>query len=260
MNIVKLTVTDADPDVPGTGAFTADIVSGMGGIGIGVLIAVLIAGTVTMGVVLRKRAVRSYDGRKGGFRIGDKGKKIGGLFSILLLVTALAVPLATGGENVNQVFADEGDTELTITADNIDMTLKKKTNSVMNGQYSTSVIINSSTTAGYVLGLYASSADLMPTTSGVTTKLSGLTGSTATTLSKNTWGVSLTEKPNAADSVWYAVPTTKDSALILVNKTSGTEAGDSTDIVYGFSVGDDMDSGEYSTTITYVATANVTTP
>lgn len=260
MSTVRVVVTEADPDVPGTGAFTASDSGNM--VGVGLMVAVILVAVGVMAVVVmrnRYRACRFMNKGKG-FKLSDKGKKIGGLFSILLISATLIVPLTLGGNSTEQVFAGEGDTDLAITVRDVDLTLKKITDSVITGQYSTNVVINTSTTNGYTLGMYASTADLLPSDSGISTKFNGLTGTVATTLANDSWGVSLENKPAATDAVWYAVPTSESSAFQIANKTSATVVGDSTDIVYGFVVSDNMEPGTYTTTINYVATANVTTP
>lgn len=261
MSTVRVVVTEADsPDVPGTGTFTASDSGNM--VGIGLMVAVILAavGVVAVAVMRNRYRACRFMNKGKGFKLSDKGKKIGGLFSILLISATLIVPLTLGGNSTEQVFAGGGDSDLTIVARDIDLTLKKIANSSITGQYSTNVAINTSTTNGYTLGVYASTADLLPSDSSISTKFKGLTGTAATALTDDSWGISLVDNPKATDAVWYAVPTSESSAFQIANKTSATVPGDSTDIVYGFVVSDNMEPGTYTTTINYVATANVTTP
>lgn len=261
MSTFKVIVTEEDPDVPGTGVFTASGLGNMGGIGIGILISVAVVAAVVVTAVIRRRRIYGYNSRKGGFKISNKTKKIGGLFSILLIASALVVPLAVGGKNAEQVFADEGETDLAITVDNVTLNVEVKSNGGASVAYSNQYIyIDSATTGGYTLAMYASSANLLPAGAS-TTPIPGLSGSGAMALANDTWGVALTNPGgDTSSAVWQAVPTTKETALLLKDTSSATAAGDNTEIFYGVKLTNATMADTYSTTINYVATAKVTTP
>ena len=259
MSTFKVVVTGEDLGVPDTGGFTAGGFGGMSGMWIGVSVAVLATIAVVVGIILRRRATRDYICQEDGFRISNKSKKIGGLFSILLL-SVLVVPLMVGGKNSGQVFADEGDTNLEIAVSDVVMYIETKvgeTSSQVTGQ---NVYVKSSTNNGYTLSMYALSKDLLPTAES-NSPIAGLSGSGVTALLDNTWGVALSDSDGSVDAkVWHAVPTTEKTALVLKDVSVATAAGDKTEIYYGVKLTDETAADTYATTINYVATAKVNTP
>lgn len=262
MSTVRVVVTEADsPDVPGTGAFTAGDSGNM--VGIGLMVAVILAAVGVMAVVVmrnRYRACRFMNKGKG-FKLSDKGKKIGGLFSILLISATLIVPLTLGGNSTEQVFADEGETDLAITVGNTTIPVQLDNNRASMAYTNQFIYVNSAVSNGYNLVMYATTADLLPQDSSNESVIHGLSGNGTMVLSDNTWGVALSNPAGDLESaVWQAVPTTKATALTLKDVSTSTADGDSTEIWFGTRVTNATKADTYQTTVNYIATANVTTP
>lgn len=253
MSTVKVIVTSEEEiKVPDTGSFVFGDSGHFGGFGIGMMILTILIGAVTVAVVLRRRAHKS-------FKLGDKSKKITGLFVILLLSATLFIPLTIGEQKNDLVFADEGDTELSVTAGdttiNVELSAESTSKAVYAGQ---SVTVDASTVNGYTLSMYASSADLLPASSENESKISGLSDDNAVSLANDSWGVALS---NPSDSgkigIWRVVPTTEADALVIRNVSSATPANDKSMVYYGVRVTDATKDDTYSTTVTYVATAKI---
>ena len=125
------------------------------------------------------------------------------------------------------------------------------------------ITVTSPTEAGYTLtaNIVGDDKDLInisnPEASDI--KIAGLdpANTSASPLTNNTWGLSLTEPTSKDDSVFYGLPTGESTSFTIIDKNTATEAGDTTDIYYGTYITPDLLAGTYSgVAIEYTAIAN----
>ncbi len=261
MSTVRVVVTEASPDVPGTGAFTESDSGSMVGVGAMIAIIAVVACAIIMVAMRNRHHAYRFASRSRSFKLSDKGKKIGGLFSILLISATLIVPLTLGGNNSEQVFAGEGESDLGITVDNTTIPVQLDNSRASMAYTNQFIYVNSAVSNGYNLVMYATTADLLPQDSSNESVIHGLSGSGTMVLSDDTWGVALSNPAGDLESaVWQAVPTTKATALTLKDVSTSTVDGDSTEIWFGTRLTNATKADTYQTTVNYIATANVTAP
>ncbi|MBR2997039.1 hypothetical protein IKF33_01195 [Candidatus Saccharibacteria bacterium] len=125
------------------------------------------------------------------------------------------------------------------------------------------ITVTSSTESGYTLtaNIIGSDKDLVNISNpeASDTKITGLDSTTSpSSLTDNTWGISLTKSTSKDDSIFYGLPTDESTPFTIVNKNTATEAGDTTDIYYGTYITSGLSTGTYSgVAIEYTAVANV---
>lgn len=237
-----------DPAVPNTGMLTQTtptVTNGTGTdfyFGLGIIIAII------MVAILPAFFYRKW--KKQGF-----SKKQ--LIPRILLVAIFSFGLSFGAlyfaktSTLSTLGATTED-ELTATADDVDIYVELEDEPVFASVPST-IKVDKATEVGYILKAYAASADLVFSTDS-TKKISGLVSSESSSMTENTWGISLTEADNQEIATWQALPTAQANAITIKDTTAQTAANDQTTIYYGVYVSPDTEPGTYIGTVSYIAT------
>ena len=199
--------------------------------------------------------------------------------ALLASVGTLAILLANSGKsNTN---AAERDTEgnnapsLTLDVDSEELTIEVGDEPVF-AYLPVKLTVEEVTAAGYTLTAYTESTDIVSTTDP-SNKIPMVTlpepiepneegvgkgWSLVTTLTDNTWGLSLTEPQDQNSKVYTTLSTDQDVPTILkfIDDYSETEENDTTTIYYGFYITPDIPKGIYEgSSINYSATPNYIT-
>ena len=246
--------------VPDTGMLTAITNNNSGSnttfyLGIGVIIAVFLAVVLPV-VFIKKRNIKINHDKLSLFSRKKFAYRI--MFLALLSFGVTFSALGAIENNTNGTNAIDGNRDdiLTITTENINIDVELDDEpayvSVPN-----KVTVNNKVMGGYTLSVYADTKDLISTTDD-NNKISGLNG-VATTLSKNSWGMSLTAPENQGSTSWRAIPTSLQDAVTIKTTTEEATDHDETTVYYGVYLTPDFPQGTYTGVINYVAVANVVT-
>ncbi|MBO4812925.1 DUF4832 domain-containing protein [Candidatus Saccharibacteria bacterium] len=186
--------------------------------------------------------------------------------AILFLATAMvSFGAAILNEKTGQVMAvdNSGEEQTTNETDGIsvkiepmslNVNIKKGEKEKFASTYH-DVIVESGASYGYTLGVYASGTDI--SSSETKTKISGLgVSEEPSVLGRNTWGVATTEPVDVTSKVWQNVPGSESDMRIIKVARTISEIGSAARVYYGVNAGDDLESGEYGTTINYVVVPN----
>ena len=256
MNNFKVFVTDgSDILVPDTGAtrIISDIDPGITSL-ISILFPVIVVLILLVGFIWYKSIAKHNFVKK-------TTKRILKATALTLILSSILVPKIVNEIN-RQDYAKAISDRLSITVE--DFNLVVEATEKENFAYAPHTVkINTGTEAGYTLGVFASNKNLEIDSSasegeGNTQGILGLEDNSApTTLPLNTWGVALTEPQDKNSAVWQAVSDKSNSLTILKSEMLATEKNTETTVYYGVNAGNNLELGEYSTTINYVAVANV---
>ena len=226
-------------------------------IGSCVTIAIVLVLTI-IAIVAKKSNHRVYITSNSRFSIRHKAKNILSFSIATLILVSVIVPLASQHFNNDQEQASAATNDaLAIYAQPISINAELADEDAVSAVRN-SVTVASATAAGYALSVYTSNKDLIPTEKTVTTKIAGLSNDNteATILSSNTWGLAIVAPEDINSKVWYAVPDPESAAFTIKKTNNATQANDTTIVYYGVNVNDDLEPGEYTGVINYVAVAN----
>lgn len=116
------------------------------------------------------------------------------------------------------------------------------------------VTIEEATEGGYDLSAYVLDTDLVSSDGD---KISGLPSGEASSLSENTWGVSLSTPASETSETWLPVSKDENDPTLLKETTAVTPANDKVTIYYGVYISPNLPEGTYTGTINYDTTANL---
>ena len=283
--------TSTDVSVPDTGLFT----HGIGGTEATIItitsIALLLTILATIVTVLYKKHIKQGKVTKL-VRIVDQVKTIvkskkritASLTALALLIsiaTLSTLLINTNKSNTNAIestggnessesseMSEEGNEEststLTLDVDSEELTIEVGDEPVF-AVLPVKLTVEEVTQAGYTLTAYTDSTDLVSTTNPdnvipmVAINEEDL--SEYTSLTDNTWGLSLAEPETKGDEVYIALSTDTDNPTIITDKDyEGTGENDKTTIYYGFYITPDTPKGTYEgSVINYEAKENTAT-
>ncbi len=281
------TTTTTDISVPDTGLFT----HGIGGTEAAIITISIVAILAVVATVLHykkkhhnKATESSSKSKLTNIISSIKSKK---KVSIPLAILALVVSLGTlaallvnaGKGNTSAIDNTEENEEstssLTLDIDSEELTIEVGDEPVF-AYLPVKLTVEEVTAAGYTLTAYTESTDIVSTTDP-SNKIPMVTlpepiepneegvgkgWSLVTTLTDNTWGLSLTEPQDQNSKVYTTLSTDQDVPTILkfIDDYSETEENDTTTIYYGFYITPDIPKGIYEgSSINYSATPNYIT-
>ncbi len=247
--------------VPNTGAYTSisdTTTSGSNTFYIGIGAVIAIALVIILPVILVRKGI--FKKPVSGFSLSSKKKLLPRFLALLIITFGMTFSiLNVAKNNSNETNALESSPEdiLTITTEDVNIDVELYDEPVYVSVPNT-VTVNNKVMGGYTLSVYTDSKDLIHS-ENTDNKISGLSGDTTTTLSDNSWGLSLTAPENQSSNTWRAIPTSADNALTLKTTTGETTDHDETTVYYGVYLSPDAPHGTYTGTINYVAVANIAT-
>ena len=178
---------------------------------------------------------------------------------------ALAKNAVNASENDEQATEDTNDSSLTVDVSSEELTIEVANEPVF-AVLPVEVTVEEATEAGYTLTASTDSTDLVSTTdSSKVIPMITLpeAGGELSTLTDNTYGLALGEKPTTKDeAVYTALSTDLSNPTIIkaIDDYSSTPANDTTTIYYGFYITPDVPYGTYKgSTINYEAIPNLAT-
>ncbi len=259
-NISILNENDAFLGVPETGALQneAPII-------IGSCSFVLVLGVILVMLFLKKKHKKNNHRQKNYVTIGKRQVVIGTIIFMIAAVSAFLTAMlneekgqvnavvGNGAEQPIRLGENDG-ISINIEPVRLNVNIKKGEKEKFASTYH-NVTVNSGASGGYTLGVYTDSVDIK--SDKTSTKISSLAAEQPSTLGRNTWGVA-TVMPEGADSaVWYNVPENGGDMRVLKESRDLSQNSDDVRVYYGVNAGDDLETGEYSTTINYVVIPNM---
>ena len=255
----KLTITEPEGIlVPDTGAFTG----GHDGsvaimIGIGVIVGILVLFYVSSIILARRKSHRVFSQGYNSMKLHSAKNTFISSLIITLAVTGTLFAFANS-ETVDpaQVSAATSNT-LTLKTEDIILDIAREDETAY-GSVANKVTVNSGTSNGYTLGVYASGTNIVSDKDKEKTIATLPDAASPATLSENTWGVAITSPESETSKVWHAMPTSQDNMLTIKSSSTETPENDTTTVYYGAFINDELPSGDYTgPTINYIAVANV---
>ena len=263
------TTGTTDISVPDTGLFT----HGIGGTEATIItistIALLLTIIATIVTVLYKKhikqgkvtkLVRTIEQTK--TIIKSKKRISSALSAIALLASVGTLAILLANSNKTNTNAMEGGTELTVDVNSEDLTIEVGDSPVF-AYLPVELTVEEATQTGYTLSAYAEDTNLVSTTDESNiipmVAINEEDLSEYTSLTDNTWGLSLTEPQDQNSEVYTTLSTDQSSPTILktIDDYSETNANDKTIIYYGFYITPDTPKGTYEgSNITYAALTN----
>ena len=271
--------SSTDVSVPDTGLFT----HGIGGTEATIItistIALLLTIIATIVTVLYKKhkkqgkvtkLVRTIEQTK--TIIKSKKRISSALSAIALLASVGTLAILLANSNKTNTNAMEGGTELTVDVNSEELTIEVGDTPVF-AYLPVKLTVEEATTSGYILSAYAEDTNLVSTTdeSNIIPMVAipepiepneegvGKGWSPVTTLTDNTWGLSLEQPQDQNSEVYTILSTDQSNPTILksIDDYSETEENDTTTIYYGFYITPDTPKGTYEgSNITYTALTN----
>ncbi len=264
MSNIRVNVgTPDDIPVPNTGVLTTTTGTTASGsstfyIGIGVITTVILV--VVLPIILVRKGV--FKRPVSSFSLFSKKKLLPNILILALLsfgMTFSILDIAKHNTTETQAARTRDITNtLTIVAEDLEIDIGIDDEPVYKSAASV-ITVETGTDAGYTLSAYASNPDFVAE-ENPENKIHGLTGTGLTTLSENTWGISLTAPESQNSNTWQAMPATKQDAIVLKTTDEATAEGDQTTVYYGIYVNSEIPYGTYSGVINYVAVATITDP
>lgn len=253
----KVTITDSKGiSVPNTGAFTMENTGGVIMVGLGIATVILVFLCALSIILTHHKAHRVVSQDRNSMKLRSSKSMFIGFFAITLVTMSAIFAFVNSETEPHQVSAASSDALAIKTEDIIlDITREGKTaySSVAN-----KITVNSGTSNGYTLGVYASDVDIVSTDDKEKVITSLPDASQSTTLSENTWGVSLVSPEDETSKVWHTMPTSQNKMLTIKSSFNTTPENDATTVYYGALVNDELPSGNYAgPTINYIAIANI---
>ena len=268
LNIVE---PGSGPVVPDTGLFTSSI-GGPGTIVITIsaVMLLVLAALIVFTIIHRKKAANTN-----GINMSQSNLKLNKSFlgivkdkktiSIALASLVFLIPFSTIagliiGTNKSNTNAVEGNTDtLTVTTSDTEFTIELSNEPVFK-IFPVEVTVEEATEAGYTLTSYAEDTNLVSTTdSSKVIPMVTVDGEELTTLTNNTYGLSLVE-PESRDSEVYtslSADAENPTTIKTMADYAPTEENDTTTIYYAFYITPDVPYGAYTgSNITYEAIAN----
>ena len=261
--------SSTDVSVPDTGLFT----HGIGGTEATIItistIALLLTIIATIVTVLYKKHIRQGKVTKLVRTIEQtktiiKSKKriSSALSAIALLASVGTLAILLANSNKTNTSAIEGGTELTVDVNSEDLTIEVGDTPVF-AYLPVELTVEEATTSGYVLSAYAEDTNLVSTTDESNiipmVAINEEDLSEYTSLTDNTWGLSLTEPQDQNSEVYttLSIDQSNPTTLKSIDDYSETNANDKTTIYYGFYITPDIPKGTYEgSDITYAALTN----
>ncbi len=241
--------------IPDTGSNT---MGGQGATGIvfpTLAIAMIAAGLVAVVVFYLKRLQK----RKGAGVQIDMKKGVIGIIGVPIVAAMTFLALTGQADQKNDLQQQLDNKMLSISVNQLDISVDV-TDGDTYKMASQQVKVTNSTDAGYTLSVYADNRDLTTTTEqefdDFSYEIKGLSSTTfAGPLTRNTWGMAITNPSGAGSNEWYSVPDSDGEARVLKETFLPTPENDTTTVYYGVNAGSDLASGDYANTINYVAVA-----
>lgn len=240
--------------VPNTGALSMETQ-----VVIGACSVVLILSALFLVLFFLNKHKKNNLEHKHNYTIGKKQIAFGFAIFLIAAVTAFGTALYNVEKGkVSAASQNEGgqvttglEDKLSIKVDpmSLDVNIKKGEKEKFASTYH-NVSVTSGASLGYTLGVYTDSVDIK--SDSAETKIGGLEiAEQPSKLTRNTWGVATGEPVDAVTPVWYNVPGSASEMRVL-KETQNAPENDEVKVYYGVNVGDDLESGEYGTTINYV--------
>ena len=262
LNIVE---PGSGPVVPDTGLFTAGI-RGPEATAIGAVIVLAIA-TIVVAILYKKhkkqnkttRLVHLVDNTKA--IIKSKKRVTASLTALALLASAGTFSALLSTANKNNTNALEGEEEtITPVVSNEELTIELSDEPVF-AILPVDITVEQATEAGYTLTAYTDNTDLISTTdSSKVIPMVAVEGDELTSLTDNTYGLSLVQPETKDDEAYTSLSTDADNPTPIAEKEEPTEAEDTTTIYYAFYITPDTPYGTYTgSDITYEAKNNIAT-
>ncbi len=195
--------------------------------------------------------------------------------ALLASVGTLAILLAKSGKSNTNATEGNESSSLTLDVDSEELTIEVGDEPVF-AVLPVGLTVEETTQAGYTLTAYTDSTDIVSTTDS-SNKIPmatlpepiepneegvGKGWSPVTTLTDNTWGLSLEQPQDQNSEVYTTLSTDQSNPTILksIDDYSETEENDTTTIYYGFYITPDTPKGIYEgSSINYSATPNYIT-
>ena len=253
MSKITVNLVDQGIAVPDTGQFTSTTGANGAVIGVGALLLLFAVIGIGIKLVNKNKAHRIFS-KNTKFHISKA--PIIGLSVLIVALAGAGFAMFHGESSTGSVSAasDSGDT-LTIAVDDAELDIAPSADGAF-GAVMQAVKVTAPTEAGYTLGVYADSADLV-NEEDKKSVIAGLEESAVNVaLTANAWGFSLEKTEDAATAVWSAMPSAGTGLAILKNTQTATAKDDTTNVYYGVNANTDLPLGKYSTVINYVAVAN----
>ena len=256
LNIVEPGSPTPDPVVPNTGLFT----SGIGGpeaTAIGAILILTIA-AIAVAFLYRKqkkvgkvtKLVHIIDSTKAVLK--SKKRVTVGLTALALLASAgtLTTLLASAGKSNTNAIDGEAMAEaetITPTVSGNELTVELGSEPVF-AILPVDITVEQATEAGYTLTAYTDNTDLISTTdSSKVIPMVAVEGDELTSLTDNTYGLSLVQPETKDDEAYTSLSTDQDNPTFITDKDyEPTEANDTTTIYYGFYITPDIPYGTYT--------------
>ena len=272
-----------DPSVPNTGLFTHGIGTPEATVIVSVVLVLAIVSIVLTAYMYRRnkkagkvtKLVHIIDSTKA--VIKSKKRISSGLAAIAFLVSAgTFIALAKNGVNASegeeQATEDTNNSSLTVTESSQELTVEVSDSPVF-AVLPVELTVEEATKAGYTLTAFTDSTDLASTTDNTNiipmatlpeslaeTLESSETAGELTTLTDNTYGLSLSEPTTKDEAIYTTLSTDSSTPTFITDKDyEATEANDTTTIYYGFYITPDVPKGTYvSGDVNYEVEANRT--
>ena len=229
--------------VPDTGLST----TGIDGATASILVTIAVVVIIAIATILHLRK------KKISLKPSKRTSTILGLLAIITSIgTFTGLTLNSIYNNTN---AEEG--TLTVNVEDADLTIELGDEPVF-AVLPVDVKVAESTPAGYTLTSYTETTGLVSTTDeSKTIPMIAVDEDELSTLTDNTYGLSLTKPEDKDSKVYTTLSTGQDNPTLLAEKEEATEANDATTIYYGFYITPDTPYGTYkSSDIYYNATTN----
>ncbi len=261
LNISVVNENDSTLVVPNTGSFQSETP-----VVVGSCLAAVVLSIVLAILILRKIYKKNHAEKKHQIKIGKKQVIVGVVvFLITAIVSYAAVLLneknsqamaSLRGENEQVIYTGEKDgVTLKVEPMKLNVNIKKGEKEKFASTYH-NVSVESGAPYGYTLGVYTSNTDI--SSKDTDTKINGLENNEKpSVLGRNTWGVSTKEPTDVTSPVWYNVPGSENDMRVLKDARTFSEINSDLKVYYGVNAGDDLKSGEYSTTINYAVVPNM---
>ncbi len=270
---ITSTTTTTDISTPDTGLFT----HGIGGTEATIIGSVLflLLSSIIVAILYKKhikqgkvtKLVHIINQCKTKTVFTSKKRITASLFALALLasVGTLAILLAKSGKSNTNATEGNESSSLTLDVDSEELTIEVGDIPVF-AYLPVELTVEEATEAGYTITAYTDSTDIVSTTDESNkipmVAINEEDLSEYTSLTDNTWGLSL-EKPEGENSEVYTNLSTDQSnptILKTIDDYSETEANDTTTIYYGFYITPDTPKGTYEGSVTnYEATPNYIT-
>ena len=254
LNIVEPGSGPIDPVVPNTGLFT----SGVGGPEATIIVtstALLLLTIISIVVMFlykkhkkqnkTTRLVHLVDSTKA--IIKSKKRVTASLTALALLASAGTFSALLSTANKNNTSALEGEEEtITPVVSNEELTIELSDEPVF-AILPVDITVEQATEAGYTLTAYTDNTDLISTTdSSKVIPMVAVEGDELTSLTDNTYGLSLVQPETKDDEAYTSLSTDQDNPTFITEKEEPTEADDTTTIYYAFYITPETPYGVYT--------------